>query len=489
MESVVGHSLIGNEEQIRSVLLVRELQRRMKEERASFYQPNIHQLAFHKATEKYRLVHGGNRGGKTECVCEETHWCASGKHPYKEVPPPPTHYVVCGDGMTEQVDRVLVQKFREIVPRETLKGGEWKSAWSDKYHTLTYANGSTIHFMSYDQDVGKLSGVSLDGAVLDESCNASENFWKELNARLIDRNGWAVFAVTPIYGLTWEYKFYERAKTDPDVAVFRLPTRDNIANLSADGIAALESQIGDDENERRIRLEGDFLAIGGLIYPILDPRLHRKTGAEVGMNDSWSKYLAIDPGINKDHVVLWGAVGPGRHIHFYRELYVSGPIHPDLKAEIRTASGLDRMEGFRLDGHWDWDNRTARSAADQDKYLNIEKEFFIPPALPVIKAPVDIRRWQGIDHVRTMLRPDPTTQKPLITFSPECERAWYEMTHYMCVPPGPGSENRHNPRIRKVDDDAPDCVRIFVTSDLQYTGGALFMPVSHVVVDEYGLAW
>lgn len=491
MPQVAEQTAISDPETFRKLAIIKELQRRQREEKGSFYHPYAKQLAFHQCQKKYRLVHGGNRSGKTESLCMDFHWCASDSHPYRPVRPAPTHYVLCGDGMTEQVDRVLVQKFRQNVSRETLRGGDWSKAWSEKYHTLHYANGSTIHFMSYDQDIGKLSGVSLDGAGLDESCNASKRFWQEINARLIDRNGFAVFAVTPIYGMTWEYEFYARAgNNDPDVASFRLLTKDNIDNLSEDGIRALEEHIGEDEIQRRVRLEGDFLSIGGLIYPMLNSKTHRRTKKEVGWDDTWTKYVAIDPGVAKEHAVLWGAIGPGRHVHFYRELAVSGAIHPDLKARIRTASGLDRIEGFRIDGHWDWDNRTARSAADGEKYLNLEREFYIAPEMPVIKAPIDNSgRSFGIDKVRDALRPDAITGMPFITFEPELERTWEEMVNYQYLDPKDSAESRHNPRVRKVRDDFPDCVRIFITSDLQYTGGYVFLPKSAVEVDEYGVAW
>ena len=92
--------------------------------------------------------------------------------------------------------------------------------------------------------------------------------------------------------------------------------------------------------------------------------------------------------------------------------------------------------------------------------------------------------------MRERLKVDPISQRPLITFEPELDRTWYEMTHYAQVNPKKVSPNRHNPRIRKVDDDFCDCVRIAITSNPQFSNflvGKMYQP--QVYVDEYGMGF
>ena len=163
-----------------------------------------------------------------------------------------------------------------------------------------------------------------------------------------------------------------------------------------------------------------------------------------------------------------------------------GEIGPLCDA-IRRESGVDGpISDFFIDGHWDWDNRVA--VGKDGEALNIEREF-IKHGIPVVKAPRDIRNWIGIDQVRARLRPDPISEMPQITFDPECQQAWWEMTHYSQIRPGKNDPTRHNPRIRKVDDDFCDCVRIAVTCNPCYNGGWSPSLRSQVVFDEYGLGF
>jgi hypothetical protein len=142
-----------------------------------------------------------------------------------------------------------------------------------------------------------------------------------------------------------------------------------------------------------------------------------------------------------------------------------------------------------IDGHWDWDNYTGKDSKTGTKPLNLEQEF-IDAGLPVIKAPRDIKVELGLQHVKERLKIDSVAKMPCITFEPELQRTWYEMTHYQMVPPSKQDPTRHKPRIRKVDDDFPDCVRIMVTSNPRYAATSTFvMPEREVVVDKYGLGF
>lgn len=465
----------------------------MQEEKAEFYSPMPVQEQFHRSEAKRIMLAGGVRSGKTRAVGQELYWWLTGTHPFKKTPPPPVYARWAGSGMEEHVQKVLVEMMRQIIPRNVLEGDKFN--YSKDGNMLRFKNGSWLEFMSFDQDPSKGAGRALHIAGLDD-LGCPKRFMEQTSNRLTDFNGVLIRSICPEDGIVgWEYDWLERASSgELGYEKFKMISTEN-PYLSKEGLAQLLADIGDDEIQRRIRIEGDFLEIGGAIYPMIRRDVHHKTAAEVCSRfgvpwDQWTKYVAIDPGINKDHAVLWGAVGPGGHIHFYRELSISGPIHPDLKQAIRTKSGLERIAGFRIDGHWDWDNRTGVSA-DGVSALNLHREFFLEPAMPVMKAPLDIKMWLGIDQVKARLRPDPTTGWPGITFEPDLVETWDEMVRYSCVPPKKSEPTRHAPKIRKVDDDFPDCVRIFVTSDLTFEG--IFSPYvnmrSDVMTDDYGIGW
>ena len=63
---------------------------------------------------------------------------------------------------------------------------------------------------------------------------------------------------------------------------------------------------------------------------------------------------------------------------------------------------------------------------------------------------------------------------------------WDEMKRYKCVRPKEKDPTRHRPKLFKVDDDGPDCVRIAVTSPMEWKAGMTAPLVeSHVERDEY----
>jgi len=479
-------NLADDPQGIRRKLIRAEIERRKREERASFYQPQDYQIEFHKSTAARILLHGGNQSGKTTSAVIDCHWDMSDTNPFKPKNNRPLSYRACGDGLVEQVESVLVPQFKSCVPRETLRGGSWETAWEGKFHRLYYKNGSVLHFMSYDQEPGKAAGVPLDGLLLDEANKCPFAFWKELRARLLTRNGRAIFTCNPDDGGGWLVpEIYEKKNTDEDVECFQFHTEDN-QYADKDGVARLIADIGDDEVERAIRLHGDFLSVGGLVYPILKKELHQKTAAEVGWNPSWTNYVAIDPAPGKKgHAALWGAVGPGGQIHFYDQLRYTGLIS-EFCERMRVKSGIKHVQGWRIDGHWNWDNATARSSKNAQEPLNIEREF-INHGIPVIKAPTDVRKHIGIDMVRARLRPDPQTRLPAMTFEPELVEAWEEMRHYSYRNPTKKDEDQFTIKLRQVDDDFPDCVRILVTSNPTYEGRFNIRNYqSQVVADEYG---
>ena len=95
----------------------------------------------------------------------------------------------------------------------------------------------------------RLSGISLDGVVLDEYGDMDPRAWKEvIRARLSDRNGWAVFIGTP-KGVNHFADLWDQAKSDPEW--FTLMLRASESGLLP--VAELDSA-------RRSMSEEDYLA-------------------------------------------------------------------------------------------------------------------------------------------------------------------------------------------------------------------------------------
>lgn len=452
------------------------------------------------------VVHGGNRSGKTQHAIKRTLAIMSGQDILNKMMgwEPPIYWRWSGFGMNEQVTKVIVEWFRKMTPRDWL-GGEFK--YNAQTKMLRFAErgpckGGWVEFNSYDQDPESGSGRPLHGWGADEAYKCSRRFRDQSLSRLLDYHGVAWAVETPEDGdATWSVDWYEKAKEgDPDYAAFRYPTRKN-KYLYVDydltkGSPAIEQIIKDcvgDEIQLRIRLDGDFISIGGIVYPILSPGKHIITPEDFGVDNSWTRYLNIDPGLRKDHALIWSAVGPGRMVYFYRELYVGGTME-EMMLEARKAMGTERLAAVNFDCHWDWDNRTSK-AKDGKTPANLKRDLRQAMDLTGF-SDIDLIEaenrtvWSGIELVTSMLRPDPMTNKPNMAFSPECQRLNDEMRRYSCVRDKSNEPSRHNPRIRKIDDDGPDCVRIAVTCPMEwrddFNQGVV---LREVVQDEYGVAW
>jgi hypothetical protein len=490
-----------------------------------FFEVLPYQDLFDASTANRIVVHGGNRASKTMHVVRRGLRIMSGEDPYNISRgwEPPIYLRFCGTGMTEQVQKVLVEWFRKLTPRSWLPNGEFKFNVQSgilRFDEDGPCKGGWAEFMSYDQDPNKGSGRPLHGVVFDEAYNCSMNFRQQCLSRLIDYGGFAWAVETPEEGdATWSVDWVGKSslrtvynedtnsirtvednEKDRAYNTFVYPTRLNRFlykdNDISKGSEAIEQIIKDCEDtpnpevERRIRLNGEFIASSNLIYSILDAGIHWIGAKKFGVDNSWTNYLAVDPGINKDHALMWYKVGPGRRFFFYRELYVSGPMDEMFKAALKAMEPGERIAAVNFDCHWDHDNRTA-TTKDGQRPVNLKRDLEDAMResgwshIDLIESenrPVE----SGFDVVRIMLRPNQVTQEPDMVFSRECVRLWEEMKKYRYVRERTKYPVRHKPKPRKIDDDGPDCVRIAVTTPSEYLGGRRPPLVeSHVERDEY----
>ena len=301
------------------------------------YKPLNYQINFHKSTEKGRLVFGGNRSGKSYSSVVEMIWYATGTHPYKEVPKAPLRLRHVAVDNPHGVNKVLKDLYRRLTPKRFLIDGSFDKSWRIEPPTLTFANGSTIEFMSYAQDLDSHAGTSRHAIAFDEE--PDEAIFNENLMRLIDTDGDWWIALTPVEGLTWLYeRFYvpiTEEKQDLHVEVFRFKTREN-NYLSQSAIDMLTTTIS--EQELKTRLEGEFLAFSGLIYPHptfiedLVPQKHAHT------------FAAMDHGLRNPTAWLWFQVDNDGNLFVVHEHYASDMLvseHAEEILKIEKTLGLD----------------------------------------------------------------------------------------------------------------------------------------------------
>lgn len=279
------------------------------------YVPHAKQVEFHSAREQVRLYIGGNRSGKTVGGCVEDVFRLRGEHPFQPVPPAPIRGRVVGVSYQEGVKEILLPEFARWLPPSDLVNGSWEDSYAKGDRKLTLSNGSTCEFMSYDQQLEKFAGTSRHFVHFDEE--PPEDIYEECRLRLVDTAGHSYITMTPVQGMTWvKTKLYDKGKLPgTGIRIIQIDSSEN-PYISE---AQLMQVIGDlDEDMKKARKHGDFVAFGGLVFGAFNPRIHvvpELTPSQImRLQDGarWTQYASMDHGLNNPTAWLWHAASkPG----------------------------------------------------------------------------------------------------------------------------------------------------------------------------------
>src|SRR3990167_6438785 len=269
----------------------------------------------HETLAREVAIVGGNRSSKTDTMMSELAIRMTGNiplslqttYPREKLNTGSTNFrarVVC-NSLTDTLEPVIKPKLRwdlwngvgdpsdgrghwGWITQHCLKGGTWEKAYSEKYRTLsvnvdnfwTGADGqtcsvrgtSTCQFLSYDQDLSAFSGSSMHWIGHDELPPA--DIYRENRLRTLDVRGRTYTAFTPPdeIGMSradvgWFYdEVYQKGLQQVDgFETIRLFTENN-AILDAAAIADLMAKLTDEQRE--VRLHGEFLHLSGVIYSL-----------------------------------------------------------------------------------------------------------------------------------------------------------------------------------------------------------------------------
>jgi phage terminase large subunit-like protein len=295
------------------------------------YKPAPQQVRFHKCPKKQRIILGGNRSGKSYGSVVEMVWWATGTHPYRRTPRPPLALRHVAVDKPQGIDKVLKELYKKICPPEMLRGGTFDKAWAKEPPVLHFENGSTIEFLSYEQDLDKHAGTSRHAIAFDEE--PDEAIFNENLARLIDTDGEWWIAMTPLEGLTWVYhnyyEPYEKGQLEEATELFIYNTDDNIY-LPKGAFDRLMGNLS--VEERNARRKGQFIALSGLIYPTFDHQYHvRELEPMKGMDN----FTSMDHGLANATSWHWYQCDGDGVIYVQREHYESGLLVSDHAKAVK----------------------------------------------------------------------------------------------------------------------------------------------------------
>lgn len=339
---------------------VRELGRR-RVEALALYEPLPEQEKFHASRTRQRLLRGSNRGGKTLPAAVELARAVTGKDPYKKYPLEDGRAYVVGLDlmhvgqvfyrklfrpgafkMIRDAESGLWRAYRPWLAEERARKAEAKPvpplipprliasiAWEEKAkgvpRVVRLTNGWDITFFS--SQAKPPQGMDLDYVWFDEELE-DEEWYPEMAARLLDRNGVFVWSATPQAGNDQLLGLSERAERDAAINpltrtveefVILLDENPHIDEAEKKTLASLL-----DDDQADVRIGGEFAAKRWKVFPEFQSATHVRRVDDVPL--AWTRYVAVDPG-RQVCAVLFGAVPPREAVQpfdllLYDELYI-----------------------------------------------------------------------------------------------------------------------------------------------------------------------
>ena len=283
--------------------------------RISIYRPLKAASAYHQSNAKYRFIFGGNRSGKSEAaIGYDASTFALGIHDNRKTPQYATIWIA-----TETWDMVgkiiWEEKLRDYLPPFQIAQIVWHNKQRGIPNEIRLKNGNVIELKAYEQGYEKFQGRAIDAAYCDEQM--PQNIFTEIQARLMDRNGYFSLSATPIKPQRWlEDRIATAHKTDfvqyANLEDNRKSRGGYLDDSEIDGLIAEWP-----EETRVTRVDGHFGSYQGAVYKTFNRNDH--VVDRIPFEKSHYHYRSIDFGFNNPFVCLWGFMDSDRCWWIYKE--------------------------------------------------------------------------------------------------------------------------------------------------------------------------
>lgn len=440
-------------------LIAGQLQLHAEQPNMLGYQAHEQQRRFHVSQARLRQYIGGNRAGKTTAGVIEALWWCTKRHPYRAFPVRPIRGRIIAVDYDHGVAEIILPAVRRWILPTDLKNASWEDSWDKQLRKLTFANGSTIQFMSGESSLEKFAGVSLDFVWFDEEPNQA--VFVENKARTVDAKGSMWITMTPVQGQNWSYEqiFLPGTETgesaNVDIDVVEADMSDN-PHLDPDEIQRFVATLSNEEREARVH--GRYTALGGLVYPGFNLDDHVVPFGD-GPPAGWPIYASMDHGLAAPTAWLWHAVGPGGQVLTFAEHYATD-MTADQHATVVLSKEMDwkRPVEYRVG-----DPSIANRQQAEGKVNSIHLDY-LRSGVQIILGDNNVEA--GINRVRRYLSSAPG-QTPRWQCTSNCANLIKEMRHYrwktFASPRMRDRLNRFEVPLKK-NDHACDALRYFLMS-------------------------
>ena len=391
-----------------------ELQQAAHQPNLYDYVPSSKQEQFHKLEQPDRLYIGGNRSGKSLGSTIEAIWWLTHSHPYRKTPEGPIRGRVVAVDFLNGVDKIILPLYKQWLPKSFLINGSWEQSYSRERHVLTLNNGSFVEFMSQDQDLDKFAGSSRHFIHFDEECPKS--VYQECIARLVDTNGVWWMSQTPVQGMEWIFDdIYQPAKEGKkNIGVIEAKMEDN-PTLSKEAIARFVGELT--EEERLIRTEGQYMHLGGAVFPEFSTLTHCIPRGAFEPTSSHRIVRTMDSGYTNPTVWLWLAIAEDGTITVFREHYAAKKT---VAEHATIVNGITREIERKFNCEvWLTTGDPAIKQTKEHTGTSILQEYQKAGIyISVDSIPND--RRVGLERLQQYFKVNPKTKKPFLMITDEC---------------------------------------------------------------------
>ena len=297
------------------------------------------------STHRHRVFRSGNRVGKTTIGGVDMVLQLLGWHPWSEIPAP-LHAWASGLDWEFGIGQVLWPSIRGLIPPECIQSIAWMRRQEPSIPmSIIFRNGSQLDFKSADSGRRKYQGAELQLLWLDEE--HPEDVVEEAKTRLLRTRGYMNVTLTPLMRMRWVQEL-ERAETTLSV---RASMREAAAAglLPIDAVEQFAASLP--ERQRRVRVDGDFVALEGMVYPDLNRERHMavphgrelrvggKTVCEWPLPSGWRRWASIDWGMANPTACVVAAEDPRQGRLIVERCYYS----PGIRASVWARLLKDRL--------------------------------------------------------------------------------------------------------------------------------------------------
>jgi len=390
---------------------------------------NDDQRAFFKSQASIRWMFGGNKSGKTYNNMMDLAMTVLDIHPFRKIDKG-IHWAAIETW--EMVRDILWEDYLQkmIPPHHIVHILYGQNKVPNKVYLDT---GHVIEFKAFKQGRSLFQGRSIDSAYYDEQClHDFQGIFNETQARLMMRNGYLSWSMTPIIPQAF---LEERIEDLPDTdEVFYFNLNDNRASKGGfiDDIR-IDDMINEwPEEVQAPRIEGLFASFYGAVYKTFIRKTHVIKPFKIP--DDWERYRGIDFGYNNPFACLWVARDKDENWYVYREYYKTQAGIQEHIANIKARSV-----------HEDYIATYADTEDPEKIHIDLKRGGI--PAKGARKNPGSLSR--GIELVQSKLKIKLNGKPSLYIFN-NCKHTAKEMAMYH-YPEGTSSKDPANVPVAKND--------------------------------------